>query len=335
MPSYPPSKRFGNRCGRSWNEEIYVYGDVLWRQLPPLTGALPQFGYNSAAEVGLRDALRAHVAESRQWLVDLKLEGAVTDKEADEFTFLHNGVIEYLDQIPPIYEKWDTFQCIRGIGETPTVCPWPLDRSDDPADWMPGCTGSNFEGIASFHQDQYGRTYQCPVPAVVAERPKDRNRIRNLVISGLRWMRCAQYWMHVASLKHQERLEKVVDPTATFGPGGDGPEEPETSGLGVGGLGTEFDDDDRDIPPPIEPEPLDATAFVDFEYTLPGETPGGGMDSEIPPGDGPDPDGETDDSDGTEGEGAPPEQQETKSNSMLWAAGAVALGLLVYTQTKK
>jgi hypothetical protein len=286
MPLNFPPKSYGSKCGRSWNREIWVDGQVTpwWgsqfrRGLKPLVWQLPTLiGMQGQEEQALVAQLRSDVDQMRGELDGLRAAGALTAADLTALQYLCDGVLANLDAIGPIYARWDEFQCIRGAGESPLVCPWPLSRSDNPGMWMPSCENPQ---VGVILQDKYGRPYQCPAASIAVERQRDRTEIRNLIITALRWLRCCQWWATKADLRKQARDAGVPpDPTKTLAPGvgaGGGTPKPATPGYGgLTGTGS------PPVPPEDLPEPTPAPSLPELLAGIqgvpivPGAVPGPG-----------------------------------------------------------
>lgn len=255
--SYPPAS-YGSQCGRSWGKTIEVDFYGYRRTLGPLSGALPRLGKQTGTEQTLLRDLRDKADALDETVDRLRSDNVVNRRDANSLHALVDGARTQLDGIEPIYAQWEDFDCIQGAGDdAKTRCPWPLSEYDHPSFWFKECA-PNESHVGKLYQDDYGRVFSCPPPSIAAKREASRSEIRDLVVSALRWLRCAQYWATMAVVRDAARRAGWTDPTTTWGPGGSGPRPKPTPvhvAPGVDLRGAVKPIDPGDGPPPPKPPP--------------------------------------------------------------------------------
>lgn len=211
-PKRFPAERGERVCGGSWWRPLTVSGELpnydgfgrdLEARIEPIfksaeidDGKIPgSFGRNSHTEVALREAARDRIEDIQDWreMYSEDLGG----ETQQSLRWLLDRAEYQLDKINEIYDGW-TYRS----GGT-----WPLHLGDTLSDFPQRDRCSLF-------------SVRCPTGTAEAkERKADRKQIRKLLLSALRHVRCAEYWMHKVRLQTQAwRLLEELPPGKRPGP---------------------------------------------------------------------------------------------------------------------
>lgn len=345
-----------SHCGNTFDVNMTVTGELPGKSgfgsdrkhFLRRVGLIPAGSWwstKSAKEQAFVASIRNRMQEVEQEL--LANAGALDEDEEGAIIYLIKLALGNLEHVEDLYAYWD------GVGPHPDtgiglpfdensgqVSAWPLTATDKIYLHVEECEGKTAVWVSDRElvgqAVQHVRYFYCPSSATIAQRSKDRTRIRKLILNAARAIRCAQ-WGLWRMLLYKQSLAAW---DAQYGglPDLQTPTQPGPTPSGAVFPGT-FQSPHRDEPiPPIPERPDDDPP--DWKAPPPGELPPGGEDDEAVPGDGgtgPGPDASpgapgAPGAGAGAGEGAAAEQSTLRRYLPL---GIAAAGLALYFTTAK
>lgn len=252
---FPSETGLGKACGHTWAQNLVVtgrlpngFGAQLQHELTPvISGDLSELGWNGDEEARLLEQLQDRI---KSVFVQTNLaKPALSKKNLDAIRWLLRQAEVLLVAVSKVHQLWWN----RKGGA------WTLDKEDRVTNFLDAHPDPCAGNMGEWKVDTSGarlRNVRCPSEEEIAQRPKDRATIRQLVEDAAMHVRCAEFGLW-RSLLYQDALDAWKE-TPQGGQAGGFQTRPGEPPRGPDGLqATPWDRDDLDLAPTPPSEPPD------------------------------------------------------------------------------